>query len=174
MKKYMLFALALTLSFVAAIPASAQNRGHRGNYGGYYGDSYAGSPLQRSTEQTMGIVDGLFGELGYGSHGRYTDPYDYRNGGGYAPTYGYGRNYGYRYDRNYYRHGRGYRYGRHDTRDILLGTAAVVGGVWAIDKLANRHGLISGATGTGKSVCLHTKLASITWTARPTWSSGMT
>lgn len=120
MKKLMLFALAILLVLSVAVPASAQ---HRGRHNGpvYYNDGYHGTYVERSVHQTQGLVNGIIGELGYG-YGGYYDPYRY--------------DYGYGYD---YRYGRGYRYGRHETRNILLGTAAVVGGIWAIDKLTNHH-----------------------------------
>jgi hypothetical protein len=151
MKKLMLFALAILLAFVFVEPVSAQNRGRRSYNGGYYGDSYAGSALQRSTQQTMGIVDGLFGEIGYGSRGRYSNPYDYRTGGGYNPGYGYGygRGYSYGYDRGYGYYP--YR-GRHDTRNVLIG-AGVIGGILAIDKIASHHDGSSDAKNEEASKC---------------------
>lgn len=120
MKKFLLFALALLLAFVTVSPASAQHRGRR-NGPVYYNDGYHGTYVERSVHQTQGLVNGIIGELGYGYGG-----YGYR--GGYYDDYGYD-----------YRYGRGYRYGRHETRNILLGTAAVVGGIWAIDKLTNHR-----------------------------------
>ncbi len=74
-------------------------------------DGYRGTPLEAVTRQNMGMVNGLLGELGYGYPGRY-DSYDYR------------------YNR---------RYGRGLSRNEVLGGVAVIGGIWAIDKVVNRN-----------------------------------
>ena len=49
--------------------------------------------------------------------------------------------------------------------DILVGKGDVQ--VSLLAKYGNRHGLIAGATGTGKSVCLNAMILSILMTRRP-------
>ncbi|MEK9209187.1 MAG: hypothetical protein AAB910_03880, partial [Patescibacteria group bacterium] len=109
-----------------AVPATAQNR-RSGNRRGYqYG--YSGTALEAVTARNMGMVNGLFGELGYGSPRYNQRSYDTSRDRYNRP--------GYNHRYNDYGYG-GYRRGL--SRNEAIGAAVVVGGGLLINAVANRH-----------------------------------
>jgi len=143
LKKLLAAFLAVALIALSVAPvAEAQSYRHPRARGDYY----TGSPLQRVVRGNMSMVDGLFGEIGYGpmaggyGYGGYGMPYQYnrygRNRGWYG-GYGYDTPYSYYDGYDYYYGNSGWRYRRHNTRETLqtVGTVgAVVLGIWALSK----------------------------------------
>jgi hypothetical protein len=76
MKKSLLFALAILLALVTAVPASAQSR--------RYYDGYRGSALEAVTNRNLDMIDGILSNVGTGYYRS-----DYR----FDSRYGYGDHY---------------------------------------------------------------------------------
>lgn len=141
LKKILAAFLAVALVALSVAPvAEAQSYRHPRARSDYW----TGSPLQRVVRGNMSMVDGLFGEIGYGrgyagGYG-YDMPYQYMRGrnrgwyGGYGYDNPYYSGYG-GYD--YYYGDYGWRSRRHNTRETLqtVGTlGALVLGAVALHK----------------------------------------